>query len=335
LISRRALARGLLLLLVSLTASLVMLLLAEAMVRVILPEIGFQDTQLSLFREHAFGESVGWRPNATGVSFGVNVEIDGSGFRRMPGPTTFDTSWLFLGDSAVFGVGIDIDQTFVARLQSRHPSVKIWNSAVVGYSIQNYRDVARHFFNTDSTVKKVLLYFALNDWQPALNVMPIETTVSGRLLSALRRHSKLFRVLKGTLSDRSQLHFLHDYETFRAHAPELQDALAVVEELNREATSLGIDFLVVLLPYEYQLRKPTRENLLPQRLLARYFDTHGIRYLDAFEYFKSSAVDSKQLYLFADPMHLSAEGHTFVVELLEKNAFGGDRGRVGVHAPAN
>lgn len=323
LVNRRALARGFLLL-VSLTASLGVLLLAEGVVRIFLPEIRFQDTQGSLFRERAFGESVGWRPNATGMSFGVKVEIDDSGFRRMPGPATFDTSWLFLGDSTVFGVGIDIDQTFAARLQGRHRSVKIWNSAVVGYSIKNYRDVARHFFNTDPTVKKVLLYFALNDWQPSLNVMPIETTLSGRLLSALRRHSKLFRVLKGTLSDRSRFHFLYDYETFRRHAPELQDALAVVDELNRKATSLGIDFIVVLLPYEYQLRKPTRENLLPQRLLARYFDTHGIRYLDAFEYFKSSAIDSKRLYLYADPMHFSAEGHTLVFELLDKHVFGGD-----------
>jgi hypothetical protein len=53
----------------SLTFCIVVLLLFELGIRFLKPEINNQDTELSLFRENAFGNSVGWKPNSSGISF--------------------------------------------------------------------------------------------------------------------------------------------------------------------------------------------------------------------------------------------------------------------------
>ena len=76
----------------------------------------------------------------------------------------------------------------------------------------------------------------------------------------------------------------------------------------------NIDFLVVILPYEYQLRV---EGLkAPQALLNSFLAKRNIKSLDLYEDFAS--LNSEDYYLYGDPMHLSYLGHeTVAMNLVE------------------
>ena len=74
----------------------------------------------------------------------------------------------------------------------------------------------------------------------------------------------------------------------------------------------GVALLIVVLPYEYQLRGSDRALRLPQRLLTGFFERHGIDHVDALPAFERHGGDGRELFLPFDPMHLSREGHEVV-----------------------
>ena len=121
------------LLLFSILFCLVILLVLEGVTRVLLPEINFQDSDRALLRPLAYGDSYGWEPNATGICFGKQVAIDEYGFRRLTAPQNYGSSWLVLGDSVAFGVGIGAEDTFIQLLQNNLPHTRVWNTSVIGY----------------------------------------------------------------------------------------------------------------------------------------------------------------------------------------------------------
>src|SRR5687768_7200136 len=105
------------LLLASVIFPLTLLLVLEAGTRLLKPEINYQDTERTLLRENAFGTSYGWKQNASGICFGKRVYTDGDGFRKMASPESYKDSWLMLGDSVTFGVGVETRDTFAQLLQ--------------------------------------------------------------------------------------------------------------------------------------------------------------------------------------------------------------------------
>ena len=163
--SRRMIKRFALLL-TSVIFPLCLILLLEAGTRIIRPEINFQDTERGLLREKAFGETYGWKPDAAGVCFGKRVFIDEFGFRKISSPRNYQDSWLILGDSVTFGVGVETRDTYAQLLQDAHPEARVWNTAVIGYDARNYRDVFYHLAAGNESLKnlkRVILFFCLND----------------------------------------------------------------------------------------------------------------------------------------------------------------------------
>ena len=304
----------------------VLLLLMEAGTRFLKPEINFQDTERGLLREKAFGDTYGWKPNADGICFGKRVFIDNSGFRKMTRPAAFTESWVVLGDSVAFGVGVDEEDTYVQLLQNNFPSRKILNTAVIGYNIRNYRDVLYHLITDQSdapNLKRVLLFLCLNDIDPGrmlekdLEGGIFQSDKAQRLLSFLRRNSKLYILIKDAVSDRSKHYFLHDSQLYADAGEDFTTAMNILEEMNTTARVRDIDFTVVILPYEYQLRTGDEQYLLPQKRLAAYFDEKGIDYIDAYDYFKRTG-RSKDYYLYADFGHFSKKGHQMVFNLMKE-----------------
>ena len=310
----------------SLLFCLVLLLLLEAATRVFKPDVNFQDTERGLIRENAFGETYGWQPNASGICFGKRVFIDNYGFRKMTGPESFTDSWVVLGDSVSFGVGVETEDTYVQLLQNNLPSIKVWNTAVIGYNIKNYRDVLNHLLSDKSEVrnlKKVLLFFCLNDVEPGgmlgkdADTGVLQSGNAQRLLSFLRRNSKFYILVKDAVSDRSKYYFLHDSQAYAADGENFANAMSLINEMKSNLGARGIDFTVVILPYEYQLRTGESQHLLPQKRLATYFNEQGIDYIDAYDYFRQAG-DAKQYYLYADFGHFSRKGHQVVFNLLKE-----------------
>lgn len=303
-----------------------LLLLLEAATRFLKPDINFQDTERELLREKAFGGTYGWKPNAEGICFGKRVFIDSSGFRKMTAPEAFTESWVVLGDSVAFGVGVDTEDTYVQLLQNNFPSRKVLNTAVIGYNIRNYRDVLYHLMSDRSTapnLKRVLLFLCLNDIDPGrmlekdLEGGIFQSDKAQKLLSFLRRHSKLYILLKDAVSDRSKHYFLHDAQFYADGNEDFTSAMSVLDEMNTTLRARGIDFTVVVLPYEYQLRTGESQYLLPQKRLAAYFNEKGIAHIDAYDYFRQTG-RVKEYYLYADFGHFSKQGHQMVFNLLKE-----------------
>jgi len=140
----------------------------------------------------------------------------------------------------------------------------------------------------------------------------------------LREHSKLYLFLRGIVTDPSARYFLADYPNYDETVdPKLRVLLAIVDEVRRA----GIPILIVVSPYEYQLRAPQNQTsgqpganvMLPQKKIKTFMADHGVTVSDAAEFFRSQGVGGSQsLFLPFDPMHFSAEGHTVMFRYLQR-----------------
>ena len=293
-------------------STLLLLVVVELSIRVIFPQITYQGNQASLFVENRFNQTMGLVPNSSGEVFGKEIRIDEHGFRKMNAPTNYDKSWLFLGDSVTFGVGIEADQIFPQLVQNEFQSIKIWNTAVMGYSTLNYLDVVEAFLRDRSDIEKVVLFFCLNDVYGNFSLKPTEDSAKDKVLSFLRSNSKLFLFIKMIFFDRSKAYALYDTGLYKDDNLGIDKHLNAIVKIKAALDKSNIDFLVVILPYEYQLRI---EGLkAPQALLNSFLEKHNITSLDAYENFTS--LNSEDYYLYGDPMHLSYLGHETVAKSL-------------------
>src|SRR5215475_3096265 len=311
----------------STAVSLLTLLLIEIGTRVFWPEISFQDTEKSLQRNIAFGNSWGWVPNASGICFGKRITIDEFGFRKMISPENYASSWLILGDSVTFGVGVDTEDTYIQLLQNALPSVKLWNTAVLGYDFRNYKDVLNHWLVESQSIpniRKVIMFVCLNDVDihdtaianPRIRV--VSSNSIEQVISFFRRNSKFYILLKNTVSDRSKVYFQHDYLLYKNESKTFAEAMNIIDEINAFLRKKNIDFVTVILPYEYQLRAKEDVYLLPQKLLTAHFKEKGIPYIDAFADFERAG-DKQRNFLYADFSHFSKNGHRVVANILKEH----------------
>lgn len=315
------------LLLSSVIFVLLLVLLLEGVTRILKPEINFQDTERSLLRSNAFGETYGWRPNASGICFGNRVFIDEFGFRKIAAPQNYSESWLLLGDSVTFGVGVETQDTFAQLLQDAHPEARVWNTAVIGYDAGNYEDVFNHLMAKAESLpnlKRVFLFFCLNDvdmgqeLESALGNRANRWQLTENVLSFLRRNSKLYLLVKSGLSDRSKFYFEQDYRFYADEGKNFRQAMGILAGMNDYLKNRGVEFTVVILPYEYQLRARDEQNRLPQKRLTAYMAETGISYIDAYDYFLRANDETSTNFLFADFGHFSKKGHRTIYNLLSE-----------------
>jgi lysophospholipase L1-like esterase len=291
----------------------------EFAVRAFFPQINYQGNQMSLFVENRFYKTMGLAPNSSGEIFGKEVYTDEFGFRQMNSPVNYDNSWLFLGDSVAFGVGLDTGHTFPQLIQNEFQRTKIWNTAIVGYSAMDYLDIVETFLRDHHDIEKVILFFCLNDVYRNLSLNNASVSTKEKTLSFLRSNSKLYLLLKKLLFDRSKTYALHDIGLYEEGNSEIDKHLNAILSIKSTLDKSNIDFMLVILPYEYQLR--VRGLKAPQILLNSFFAKHNVRTLDLYEDF--TLLNSEKYFLYGDPMHLSSLGHKIVakkmVEILRKN----------------
>ena len=150
-------------------------------------------------------------------------------------------------------------------------------------------------------------------WMDVLREYEIFSSVN----DFLRSRSKFYILLKGLLSDPQKRYWEHDYRLYQdtnhagflSHMQDITDVAATLREKS-------ISFTVILVPYEFQMRNPVRENLLPQRKLQDYFDRHSIDTIDSTPWFGKKHTESKKFFLALDPMHLSEQGNEIVHSLI-------------------
>lgn len=293
-------------------------LASEGLVRFFCPYVNYQGADHHLFRLDSSGNRVAWQEGARGICFGQQVQIDAHGCLTLPGaPSTWKKSLLILGDSVAFGTGVPPQETFAGLLQAASPELKVWNASVVGMDMNGYPEVLRTMLPTDPMICEILLFFCLNDIYSTLDataLTPVNRPAALEWgLDLIRKRSKLFLFLKGTLLDRSRGMFLWDYQTYLEKNSQTV-ALSPLLQVYNHAQAAGIPLTVVLLPYEYQLRAQEDEYWFPQDMVKDYLCHKGIPFRDAREWFTEG--DSKVFFLFADGMHLSRLGHQRIFEAL-------------------
>jgi hypothetical protein len=298
----------------------VTLFLLEAGTRLLRPEVNLQHSTRAMFMEDVFGDTYGYRPNAVGKSFDAAVHIDGNGFRAMPALNDVSDSWLILGDSVAFGVGVRDDETFVWGMQTRSPDTKMWNTSAVGYASPHYLDIIASFVNKDSNISRAVLFLCLNDAVSDKYGLGTRRrrNAARQLLVYLREHSYFYMWAKGLLFDRSMQGFHDIARYYREEDRYFKDLVANIATMAELTSAHGIDFTVVVLPFEYQLRKGSEDSLQPQRLLRAHLEKRQIRCIDLYEGLRSASSGDRSefLYLFADPAHFSKAGHQQVSKLM-------------------
>lgn len=261
-------------------------------------------------------------------AFGAPVYTDAEGMRvpsadyRYPaGPAL-----LLLGDSVAFGIGVKEEQSFAGLLRARHAG-PVYNASAIGFNAANHLQAARHFIKKHPA-RDVVLMLALNDAEEISSrdiraygkksaaPEPLYYTTLDWVNALLRSRSSLFVWLKNQGRDASADYFKADVAPWQ-DAKTRETAIGFVEDAAKLARANGARFHLYLMPYEYQLR--TDGTLEPQHTIGQALLARGLAFTDLAGCLRQGGSASRELYLFADPMHLSPLGHEKVAACLAKD----------------
>ena len=282
-------------------------------------------------------------PNFTGISFGVKFYTDKDGY-RIPYPNYIypknpQKKILIMGDSVSFGAGIEEEYSFTGLLRKNFHKNQIINASVNGYNIDNYK------FLTDKIVGNnkfdlSILVLCLNDIisfkntlsdssKESLLVKIIEGSRKNKFLFNtnlfLREKSMIYLYIKGIFTDPSFRYFKIDTMNYNY---DIESRLKKIKKINDKFISANIPFIVIIAPYEYQIRTLKKsddtnyledELILPQIKLSNYFESENIKFIDPYNRFKAVQLSNgKPLFIKFDPMHLSREGHEIIFSVISE-----------------
>jgi len=346
---------NLLILFISIIFCLALVFLAELCCR-LFADINFLGNSENLFISDAYGTSKGNAKNIEGISFGVKVYTDENGFRIDPDyskPEIISSTILIMGDSVGFGAGVPEDKTFAGLLRKAMPDTEIDNSSVIGYCIDDYKNIVDYYVVDHEEIDKVYLLYCLNDIQCTSSKLIDEhlqseegdrNDISGagqpdvdestgytlsqkfkdnkilqQINSFLRSRSKLYLFIKGNFfGDLSLNNFLYDLQ-FYSDNTDFEQRMSQLSYINDALKMKGIDFTVLIAPYEAQLRYPDQSRYrVPQALLTAYFDDNDIRYIDTTYRFQDQLDDksSRDFFLYRDAAHFSELGHKVIFDIM-------------------
>ncbi|HVO75394.1 MAG TPA: SGNH/GDSL hydrolase family protein [Ignavibacteriaceae bacterium] len=314
--------RILLIILYNTAAVILLFLVLEFLVRIFVPGIRLQGTDVSLFEDNIYYSSAGLKPNTSGVSNGAMIYTDKYGFRK--NRTSFDKtkkSILLLGDSVTMGIGIETDSTFSSILQDSLESPNILNPSMFGYNIQDYKNLLNYFLSKgELQITHVVICWCLNDiYDKSINAFEVPGRsiryFFGDILSWLSNSSCLYTYIKTLVSDRSKGYYIFDSKLYR-NKKLLERSVFILNEMKMKCRESRIQFSVLLLPYEYQLRvnKP-----YPLIILEKSLTENGIEVINAFPFFKNQNINSKSFYLYGDGIHFSNAGHKVIAAALYRD----------------
>ena len=270
-------------------------------------------------------------PNSTGLIFDAKVFIDENGYRVPSESFKYDgyKNILFIGDSTTFGNGVIEEETFVGILRKDFKKLNFINTAVLGHQIKNY-EKKLNIFKEFKNVEKIIYVITLNDVFSSSNISNLanekkadlersnefwtklrEVKIVEKINFTMRNKSYLYMYIKGKFSDPSKRWFMHINKFYKENEIfSLKDLILKLKEIP------NAELYIVTLPYEYQTRKCSEDDLYPQKKIEKLLSDIKINYFDFTKYFCDSNNPKNKFYKF-DPMHFSYEGHKFVHELLK------------------
>jgi hypothetical protein len=303
---------------VNLLGLLTLLVVVELSIRVVFPEIIPRGTDRRLFADSIYGDAPGLQVGGSGLSDGQEFEVDEDGFWRYADVRADSLpAWLFLGDSVTMGIGVPPDSTFAGRIAAAIDTVRLLNPSMIGYAARHYEDVTQALSGAVPSLRRVVLFWCLNDVYDASLADPGQALRSAvaPILTFLRRHVRTYEWIKAVAADRPRVYYSHDAALYVRGLPE--SSVRELKAIAAGAEAAGARLDVVVMPYEYQVRRMGEDSVLgPQRAVAAVGDSLGISVHDPSHFLTAQNAESSDLYLFGDGIHLSNRGHRLLAEYL-------------------
>jgi lysophospholipase L1-like esterase len=297
-----------------------LLITAEAISRVILLRVYNRGFDSSLIIDNKYFNSAGLKSNAAGTVWGKSFSTDELGGRRNPKAASAKNKWLYIGDSVTEGVGVDDSCTFSSLSSERKKDFQLYNISLIGYSLSDYANVLKYYLPADTTIKRVTLFYCLNDVYGTAKSKDLPEMVRnsfiGKANAFLQQNYATYKLLKLLVFSQSNNYFIYDLQFYENTNPRFTEAMNQLYQCDSLCKLNGTEMYVVLLPYRSQVNGKN-DPLLPQQLVQDFCNSEGISCHDASTYLKESK-DSENLYLFADEIHLSETGHRVVAHFLQK-----------------
>jgi len=271
-------------------------------------------------------------PNVKKTVFNEDVFTDSFGYRVPNQNYKYQNknSIFFLGDSVSFGNGVKEEETFAGLLRKNIDNKNFFNSSVPGYQMKDHLKAIKKI--NELNIEKVIYFYTLNDIYGTSNViktknksdLKMKTNESdfnlkkikplNKINNFLRNKSYLYMFIKGIGTDPSKRWFLNLYQKYLNE--DLNYLKKNFQNLKTITKKNKSEFIVVILPYEYQTRNCSKDTLIPQKKVRNILDALNIMYVDLTNDFCNQKNPKKIFYKF-DPMHLSREGHAFVYNILK------------------
>jgi lysophospholipase L1-like esterase len=283
-------------------------------------------------------QELGWRhrPGAR-PSGDKTIQINTKGLRGPEVPyRKGDDEYriLFLGDSIAFGIGVEHEETFVARIQemlNRSPvgeRITTINMSVSGYGPrQQYLLLQREGLKYAPDL--VVQCFCLNDVTEKFDYFVRHPHFQVIIATSPLEWSGLYRFARGIImkhrlgqergEDTSKWRNQGTYHLVNAHeAEDVRRAWSLTKENMKDIVAFcrshEISLAVVCIPFAFQLDLEPELDY-PQQELAAFCREHSVPYLDLLPAMRSfHAIHRDSSLLFSDTCHLSPGGHRLVAD---------------------
>ena len=267
-------------------------------------------------------------PNKSGIVFDKKIFTDKFGYRVPTENFEYNENnkIFILGDSVAFGNGVKEEETFIGMLRKTISSKNFLNSSVPGYQIKDQIQIINSSKNFKN-VEKIFYFFTLNDIYGSSNVINTNTEQKKNegnfklkeinfindLNVYLRNKSYLFMLIKGLSTDPSKRWFFNLFSEYQnLNSDVIKENFINLRNVSEE---MNVEFLVIILPYEYQTRNCNNDILMPQKKISFILEEVNVKYKNFTRFFCNSDNPNKNFYKF-DPMHLSKKGHKLIHKLL-------------------
>ena len=286
--------------------------------------------------ERGYTLTPGYQGRLTAAEFDNRLKFNSLGLRG-PEPEPDLRSAFILGDSFVFGVGAEFDETigerFAVHLKALGGSeLQVWNLGVPSYSFQQYLSMLEEHLQ-HGTPEIVILCAYYGGWKGEANDLlgavvfqnnrkesdsvsdgasehsTVRLPLKRRIKNWLSRTSAFYNFLRMTLWRQLRIHFVRDTQRDVDLQRQLELGWELFEselaQLKALSIKHGFEVVLVSIPDRYGMLDRTETSIQNFRNLTAKFDFksfHGVEVL--------TQEDSLQLYYQQDG-HLNPRGYDF------------------------
>ena len=277
---------------------------------------------------HVFDEVKGWSLSA---NYNKNdIIINKNGYRTTLSDNSIlseKAKILILGDSMVFGSGVNQKEIFSEKLNETNKDLIFINSGVIGYStLQEYLVLRENI--TIPNLKFIILFHTLaNDmWMNIKNenFNPAANLKNGKLIllkpkkiyyEKFYKKTFIYKFLDKSLLKGRDLEYLFHRIDFairgdKSHVWKVQEK--IIREIIKLTNNSSIPIIIVDIPTRNQLNNFSISQVR-QELMKKICEETNTKYYSLFDFYPKNWID-----LFIDKdTHWNNTGHTFIAKFIQ------------------